>query len=138
MAAIAFNHYNLRAPRELLDRLRDFYCDIIGLRQGKRPGLGSFGYWLYAGNDCVLHLSQARADESRLTHTSTTFDHVAFTCTDRVGMEALLKQRGIRFSRGQVAELGIHQLFLQDPAGNGVELSFKEALEENPGISISG
>jgi glyoxylase I family protein len=126
MAAIAFNHYNLRAPRELMDRLRDFYCSIVGLQQGKRPNLGSFGYWLYAGRDCVLHLSEARADESRLTHTSTTFDHVAFTCTDRTAMEAILDRHNIPFSRGQVAELGIHQLFLQDPAGNGVELSFKE------------
>jgi catechol-2,3-dioxygenase len=133
MTAIAFNHYNLRAPRELMDRLRDFYCGIIGLRQGRRPDLGTFGYWLYAGSDCVLHLSEARADESRLTHVSTTFDHVAFTCTDRAAMEASLDRHNIPFSRGQVAELGIHQIFLQDPAGNGVELSFKE----NPQISTS-
>jgi catechol-2,3-dioxygenase len=134
MAAIGFNHYNLRAPRELMDRLRDFYCGVVGLQQGKRPDLGSFGYWLYAGGDCVLHLSEARADESRLTHTSTTFDHVAFTCTDRAAMEASLHRHNIPFSRGQVAELGIHQLFLQDPGGNGVELSFKE----NPDIPASG
>jgi catechol-2,3-dioxygenase len=127
MAAIAFNHYNLRAPRELMDRLRDFYCEIVGLQQGKRPDLGSFGYWLYAGDHCILHLSETRANESRLTHTSTTFDHVAFTCTDRAEMEARLDRHNIRFSRGHVAELGIHQLFLRDPAGNGVELSFRDS-----------
>ena len=126
MAATGFNHYNLRAPRELMDQLRDFYCNIVGLHQGKRPDLGSVGYWLYAGSECVLHLSQARPDESRFTHTSTTFDHAAFTCTDRAGMEARLERHNIPFSRSYVAELGINQLFLEDPAGNGVELSFSD------------
>ena len=37
MATLAFAHYNLRAPRKLLDELRDFYCDVVGLRVGERP-----------------------------------------------------------------------------------------------------
>lgn len=126
MTTIGFNHYNLRAPRELMDELKAFYCDIVGLHQGPRPDLGAFGYWLYAGDQCILHLSQTRPDESRLTHVAATFDHAAFTCTDRPGMEARLKQHGIKFERGQVPAMGIIQLFIKDPAGNGVELSFNE------------
>jgi catechol-2,3-dioxygenase len=126
MATIGFNHYNLRAPRELMDELKAFYCNIVGLEQGRRPDLGSPGYWLYANTQCVLHLSQARPDELRLTHITTTFDHAAFTCTDRGTMEALLTRNNIAFERGEVAELGIVQLFIKDPAGNGVELNFAE------------
>jgi glyoxylase I family protein len=126
MSTIGFNHYNLRAPRELMDVLKDFYCEMVGLAQGHRPSFESFGYWLYAGDQCVLHLSQARPDEVRLTHIATTFDHVAFTCTDRSEMEAHLKQHNIGFRRGQVPSLGIVQLFFKDPAGNGIELSFAE------------
>ena len=126
MTTIGFNHFNLRAPRELMDELKAFYCDIVGLEQGQRPDLGTPGYWLYAGNQCVLHLSQARPDETRLTHTTTTFDHVAFTCTNRAEMEARLKRHNITFTTGQVPSIGITQLFLKDPAGNGVELSFAE------------
>jgi hypothetical protein len=37
-----------------------------------------------------------------------------------------LKRNNIAFRVGTVPVLGIIQLFLQDPAGNGVELSFKE------------
>lgn len=126
MATIGFNHFNLRAPHELMDELKAFYCDIVGLEQGQRPDLGTLGYWLYAGDQCVLHLSQARLDETRLTHTATIFDHVAFTCTHRTEMEARLKRHNITFTTGQVPSLGIAQLFLKDPAGNGVELSFAE------------
>jgi catechol-2,3-dioxygenase len=124
MSAVAFNHYNLRAPRELLDELKNFYCEIVGLVQGQRPPFESFGYWLYVGDQCVLHLSQAAPDEVRRTDVATTFDHVAFTCTDRVQMEAHLKQRNIPFRAGRVPALGISQLFIKDPAGNRVELSF--------------
>ena len=126
MSIIGLNHYNLRASRQLMEKLKAFYCEVLGLVQGPRPLLRSFGYWLYAGNECVLHLSEAGPDEVPITHTATTFDHVAFTCTDRPQMEAQLKLNGIAFRTGTVPALGITQLFLQDPAGNGVELSFKE------------
>ena len=43
MSTIGFNHYNLRAPRELMDELKDFYCDIVGLAQGQRPASEALG-----------------------------------------------------------------------------------------------
>ena len=30
MAVVGLNHYNLRAPLELLYELRNFYCDVVG------------------------------------------------------------------------------------------------------------
>lgn len=129
MSTIGFNHYNLRAPRELMDKLKEFYCEIVGLAQGPRPSIGSLGYWLYAGEECVLHLSMASPGEERLTHVVTTFDHVAFTCTNRPEMEARLKRHNIGFRTAQLPALGITQLFFKDPAGNGIELSFAEARD---------
>jgi extradiol dioxygenase family protein len=131
MSIIGLNHYNLRAPRSQMEKLKAFYCDVLGLVQGERPLLGSFGYWLYAGPECVLHLSEAAPDETAASRTATcpvtTFDHVAFTCTDRTEMEARLKLNDVDFRMSEVPELEITQLFLQDPSGNGIELSFKEA-----------
>ena len=126
MSTIGFNHYNLRAPRELMDKLNTFYCEVVGLTQGQRPPFDSFGYWLYAGDQCVLHLSQAHTDEIRLTHVVTTFDHVAFNCTGRTEMEERLKRHNIGFRTGRVPTLGLTQLFFDDPAGNGIELSFAD------------
>ena len=49
MAVTGFNHYNLRATREQMAVLLEFYTKVVGLTLGERPGLSSFGYWLYAG-----------------------------------------------------------------------------------------
>ena len=124
MPVTGFNHYNLRAPRELLDQLRTFYCDVVGLRQGERPAFRSFGYWLYAGERDVLHLSEAKPGEIRATDVATTFDHAAFTCTDPAAMEQRLVQLQIKYEVMFVAQTGIKQIFFRDPAGNGVELNF--------------
>jgi len=56
MSVLRIDHYNLRANSELLEILRHFYCDIVGLEMGVRPPLKSIGYWLYAGEKDVLHL----------------------------------------------------------------------------------
>ena len=112
-----------------MDELKTFYCEVVGLTQGQRPPFDSFGYWLYAGDQCLLHLSQAHPDEVRLTHVVTTFDHVAFNCTGRTEMEERLKRHNIEFRTGRVPTLGITQLFFDDPAGNGIELSFAEEQE---------
>jgi glyoxylase I family protein len=124
MSTLGFNHFNLRAPRALLDELKTFYIEVVGLSEGPRPPLVSFGYWLYAGDQCVLHLSRTRPDEVRRTDIPTTFDHVAFTCADLPAMKARLKRHNIEFTTGQVPALGITQIFIRDPAGNGIELSF--------------
>jgi len=123
----SFSHYNFRAPRALLDELRDFYCDVVGLQLGERPPFTSFGYWLYAGGQDVLHLSESAADEHRATHVSTTFDHAAFNCSNRIAVEAHLSAHGVNFETVQVPKTGRVQLFFSDPAGNGVELNFENA-----------
>ncbi|MGD9583021.1 MAG: VOC family protein [Lysobacterales bacterium] len=117
-------HFNLRAPRELLDALRDFYCDIVGLSVGARPAFSSFGYWLYAGSKDVLHLTEARPGEQRCTGRAATFDHVAFACTDAAAYRVRLQAAGIAFTTDTVPGTGQLQMFFTDPAGNGVEINF--------------
>jgi catechol-2,3-dioxygenase len=126
MAVIELNHFNLRAPRPLLDRLRDFYRDTIGLQVGARPPFGNFGYWLYAGDQPVLHLSEARPDETRPPHVASTFDHIAFTCTDFHAMRERLDDLEIAYTVAEVPGLLQRQIFFDDPAGNGVELNFSQ------------
>ena len=124
MPTLGFSHYNLQAPRELLDRLRSFYCEVVGLKVGPRPPLARFGYWLYAGNHDVLHLAEAGTNETRSVGVIGTFDHAAFTCEDRVEFEQRLIEHGIKFELARVPQTGQVQLFFKDPAGNGVELNF--------------
>lgn len=124
MPVAGFDHYNLRASRPVLEELRAFYCDVVGLTVGDRPPFRRFGYWLYAGDKPVLHLSEADAAETRSRTAVTTFAHAAFNCTDRASFERRLRERGIAYRTAAVPQLSIAQLFFHDPAGNGVELQF--------------
>jgi catechol-2,3-dioxygenase len=127
MAVRGFDHYNLRADRAVLDELRDFYRDVVGLTVGERPPFRRFGYWLYSGDTAVLHLSLIDDGEERSRTAVNTFSHAAFNCTDRAEFEARLKRVGIAYRTAQVPLLNIAQLFFHDPAGNGVELQFDAA-----------
>jgi catechol-2,3-dioxygenase len=122
-----FDHYNLRASRAVLEELKAFYCDVVGLTVGERPPFSRFGYWLYAGEKAVLHLSEADASETRSCSAVTTFAHAAFNCAGREQYERRLTALAIPYRRAQVPLLGIEQLFFHDPAGNGVELQFDAA-----------
>ena len=124
MPVAGFDHYNLRAPRDVLDRLRDFYVSVVGLHAGPRPPFKRFGYWLYAGEKPVLHLNEADAGETFALESLTTFDHAAFRCSDRAAYERRLSELGIGYRVAHVPLAGQVQLFFSDPAGNGIELSF--------------
>ncbi len=128
MPAISLSHYNLRADRDQMLLLKDFYCKFVGLNEGARAALNSFGFWLYAGDQAVLHLSEIRAGEDRQSELKTSFDHVAFNCVDIQAMQEKLQQAGIVYRLAEIpASEGFptqQQIFFNDPLGNGIELNF--------------
>jgi catechol 2,3-dioxygenase-like lactoylglutathione lyase family enzyme len=118
-------HANIRAPEAMVERLRHFYIDLIGLRQGPRPAFrsGSHGYWLYAGETDVLHLSIAGPGDAPPAPTGH-FNHLAFACTDPDATRARLDAAGMPYEVDVVEEPGQLQLFLTDPCGLHIELNF--------------
>lgn len=124
MSITGFNHYNLCADRALIDELRQFYVSVVGLVPGERPPFNSFGYWLYAGNQAVLHLSESSPKEERLRNVVSTLSHVAFTCNDMQAATNRLRQYCVPYTHDAIPLTGELQLFFCDPAGNGVELNF--------------
>ena len=125
MTTIALAHVNLRAGPAAIEQLRAFYCDVLGLTVGDRPNFALSGYWLYAGGRDVIHLVADDESASRNSGEST-FHHTAYECTDRPAFEKRLAERRIPHHVAQVPGRPIVQIFLQDPAGNGVELTFRE------------
>lgn len=126
MKTLGLDHYNLCAPRELLEELRKFYVEAVGLTVGYRPPFRSPGFWLYAGEQPVLHLSESEKDMVVSESTVTTFDHVAFSCTGSEEFEQKLTRLGIDYERFLIPDLERVQLFFSDPAGNGIELNFPD------------
>jgi catechol-2,3-dioxygenase len=123
MPALGLNHYNIRAGQPLIGRIRDFYVDVVGLHEGWRPPFNFPGHWLYAGETAVLHLVETPVEQTEAKPPSV-LDHVAFTCTGIDEFESRLQARGIGYRKAGVPGAAIQQLFLTDPAGNGVELNF--------------
>lgn len=121
-------HVNLRANADLIERLRRFYIDIIGLDEGPRPAFrsGSRGHWLYADSSDVMHLTVA-PDGDTSPRATGHFNHLAFHCTGLAATRSRLDTAGINYATDIVDELGQTQLFLVDPAGIQIELTFYAA-----------
>jgi catechol 2,3-dioxygenase-like lactoylglutathione lyase family enzyme len=120
------NHVNIKANRELLARVRDFYVDIIGLREGWRPDVPVPGFWLYAGDKPVLHLMEA-ADSGEMaapTGEPGHVDHIAFTCTGVDAFSKHLETCRTPYCRRDFPEFDTVQLVVKDPTGMDVELNF--------------
>lgn len=119
-----FNHFNLRAPQPLLDRLRAFYIEVLGMEEGWRPPFPFPGYWLYLGSDPILHLVEAAPGSPEPNQVAGTLDHVAFSCTGLADMETKLQSLRLKYRKVSVPGTSQQQLFVKDPAGNGVEFNF--------------
>ena len=120
---LSINHIQLVAEKDLVLKLRDFYCDVVGLSEGFRPAFERFGFWLYIGNKDVLHLITPKEGDGRSPQKSS-FDHVAFKTADYQGVLKKLKSLNISFDETPIPGMTAHQIFLRDPAGNRVELNF--------------
>jgi catechol-2,3-dioxygenase len=131
LSALAFDHFNIRAPAPLLDTLRDFYLHVLGLTVGERPAVNSRGYWLYLSGQPIVHLTEwaAAPDVDRLPPGY--LDHVAFSCNDLEGMLEKLERLGIEYSKRRLnhGDSTITQLKVSDPAGNVIELNFTGVTE---------
>jgi len=124
MRVLGLNHFNVTASAEVIERVRDFYVGVLGLRVGERPGFRREGFWLYAGSEPVVHLTTEDGGGERSGDARSNFDHVAFSCEGLREFVGRLERAGVEYEVDEVASLGQVQLFLRDPAGVGLELNF--------------
>lgn len=126
VAVTGLGHINLRGSAPLIERLRDFYRDVVGLTEGPRPTFrsGSRGYWMYAGERDMVHLTVDPHAEHTAPATGGALDHVAFACSGLPAALQRLHRLGIDFAMDRIDAPDQVQLFLTDPAGTGIELNF--------------
>lgn len=131
-------HYTVRT-RNLPASLA-FYTGVLGLREGSRPPFDFPGHWLYLGDDestfGVIHLvgiddKDPQGLETYLGKRATgeksdtgALDHVAFFANGRVGWLEALARRKTPYRERVVPEMGLHQVFVEDPDGITIELNF--------------
>ncbi|HEX8772338.1 MAG TPA: VOC family protein [Pyrinomonadaceae bacterium] len=126
MNTVSLNHFNITAPSELLEKVRDFYVEVLGLTVGERPDFRRRGFWLYAEEKPIVHLTVCDGDDARADGQAgqSFLDHVAFSCKGLSALIERLKRLRIPYEVSEVGSLGQVQVFVRDPARVGVELNF--------------
>jgi len=119
---VRIDHINIAAPYELLEKVRDFYCSVLDLKDGFRPDFLGRGFWLYSDDKALVHLSER--NDRQAAHQPGHLDHIAFRSSGLGAMKDRLASRGIDYRCGYIPEVNMTQLFFTDPAGTGLEVSF--------------
>jgi catechol 2,3-dioxygenase-like lactoylglutathione lyase family enzyme len=137
------DHFSIRTLK--LDETKAFYVDVLGLKDGNRPPFKFPGAWLYNGDDAVVHIvgidpqnPSSTTDylgiKGELDAVGTgTLDHVAFVATGLMALRQRLLERSIVFRERTVPDLGLHQVFIDDPNGVTIELNYPASELANPG-----
>ena len=128
------DHYTLHVHTTDLEKVVRFYEDALGLRDGVRPPFDFPGNWLYLGDRPVVHLVGTDYDPPLVKPEpkSGQFDHVSFRSVGLAQQRERLRGRGIDFEEATVPASPIHQIFVRDPAGIMVELTYDKQLESAP------
>lgn len=116
------DHINIAAPMDLLDKVRDFYCEALLLEDGPRPDFGIPGYWLYGDGRPVVHLIES--DNHYPATRPHYLDHIAFEIRGLNEYTQRLERLGVEYSVNHISDFDISQVFCKDPCGNGVEANF--------------
>jgi extradiol dioxygenase family protein len=126
MRVYGLNHFNITAPSALIEQVKRFYVDIIGLTVGPRAHLDHEGYWLYADGLPIVHLSASRQveDSQPLARCGAYFNHISLNCVGLVETVERMRATGTPYRVVEILETCQTQVFLRDPAGVGVELTF--------------
>ena len=134
MSVKSLDHWSIATKR--LEDSRRFYEDVLGLAAGFRPKLASTGYWMYAGDNAVIHLVKDENEDldgtplpagqgSAADMADSGIDnHVAFTVDDADAVRSRLDAKGIGYWDRDLSDRGLYQIFIKDPNGVILELNF--------------
>ena len=124
---------------------RDWWCEILGLREGPHPDFGFPVHWLYIGEQDVVHIGQANYSQHQNRYLSNlggegaaggtgALDHVCFNCEGIEEFVRRLEANGVDYVERQANGQALHQLFCRDPInGIKVELNFAAAEAQRAG-----
>jgi len=131
MTAVAIDHVNVAVPSARLPEMLAFYTGIVGLREGERPALPFPGHFLYCESSpiAVLHLATYQEDDLALSQSTGRFNHVCFRMRGLAEARLRLAASSHPWREQERPGNPLVQIFVTDPAGLTVELSFDKAAE---------
>lgn len=129
-----------------LPRSVAFYTAILGLRPVARPDFGYPGAWLACGppgGPAILHLYGGGPvfGPSGAPRTppvgSGAVDHISLMCGGWATMRERIRAAGLDWREFAVPGTALWQLFVHDPSGVQLELTFDSANEDGPPPDMS-
>ncbi|MBD3884566.1 VOC family protein [Phormidium tenue FACHB-886] len=115
-----------------------FYTEILGLRQVARPNFGFPGAWLACSTpigESIFHIyagGAALGAEGYAPTGTAAIDHISLTATGYHQFRRRFQQAGIAWREFVVPGTTLWQLFVYDPNGVQLELTFEGTAEEAP------
>ena len=125
-----------------IDGTAEWYCRVLGMKEGAHPDFGFPVKWLYLGGVDIVHVgpSAKLAGENQRKYLGRTsqdsgagtgaLDHIAFRATGLKQMMAHLKSQGIAFNERRANGQALYQLFMFDPNGIKIELNYEAGEAE--------
>jgi catechol 2,3-dioxygenase-like lactoylglutathione lyase family enzyme len=114
IGVIEVNHVNVTVPADLEHAAKEFYGEVLGLKQLEKPdGPRKYvGAWYELGSS-QLHLS---IEDDPQNHASNR--HVCYRVSDLAAAEEKLRKAGV-----EIIPDPSHRFFVRDPAGNLIEIT---------------
>jgi catechol 2,3-dioxygenase-like lactoylglutathione lyase family enzyme len=126
-----FNLHHVNITTSKLEETKDFYVQLLGLSVGPRPSFPTVGYFLYHGDDPIIHLLEDKTQRQDDLNHCNRIDHFGIMARGLDETRARLKAGNYKFKEARgVANDRIFRLFVEDPNGAVVELAF---LMDNSG-----
>jgi catechol 2,3-dioxygenase-like lactoylglutathione lyase family enzyme len=133
--ALTHGLFHLAIKTADLAATRAFWCGVIGLREIARPDFGYPGAWLACGQpggQAIIHVyagGPALGPEGLAPQGTAAIDHVSLACSGYHAYVARFRAAGLDWREFLVPGTTLWQLFVYDPSGVQLELTFEGAVE---------
>ena len=141
--AMTLGLFHLAIKTADLALTRAFWCGVIGLREVPRPDFGYPGAWLACpqpGGQAIVHVyagGPALGGLDQVPAGSAAIDHVSLACAGYHAYRARFQAAGLDWREFLVPGTTLWQLFVYDPSGVQLELTFEGASEAGAAPDMS-
>src|SRR5687768_6558701 len=126
-----------------LSLTKHFYCDVLGLKEIFRPDFGFPGAWIACpipGGQAIIHVyagGPVFAADGKAPIGSGAIDHISLSCSGYHEFRGRFADMGFPYREFLVPGTTLWQLFVYDPSGVQLELTFEGAMEKGPEPDMS-
>ena len=135
MSATIHGLFHVAIKTANLEATRRFYIEVLGLVDAHRPDFGYPGAWLacpHPGGAAIVHIyagGPALGPEGRAPYGSAAIDHLSLSCSGFAAYRERFIAHGLDWREFLVPGTTLWQLFVYDPSGVQLELTFEGSNE---------